>query len=340
LYYVFNMIFPCLLITLVAFLGFLLPPDSIEKVGTGITTLLSLTVFLMLVAESLPPTSEQLPLLGIYYFITISIVSFSTFMAVITLNINNKGLRGKRLPRLVKIIFFHYVAKILGTSLIHNNKYKKLMNERLLNNIESTSVNVVNQTPDKDNYFINEEIIFNTKLNPTPPKQQIRSVTINREEGGLVLRASDDRYNTTNSDDLKYDLNSLSSRKSEKNNGYNNTLILNDLRHMDYLYQARCTCKTSLKKKKSSHKHFNSNFVQELDKILEKHFKELILGVTNLIAKKEKLFIEKALIDQIQGEWMDLALVCDHVLCYFFPIMTLIFCFAIFLSSPHVFSQG
>ena len=195
----------------------------------------------MLVAESLPPTSEQLPLLGIYYFITISIVSFSTFMAVITLNINNKGLRGKRLPRLVKIIFFNYVAKVLGTSLIHNNKYKKLINERLLNDIDSSSVNVVNQSPDKANYSINEKIIFHTNSNPTPPKQQIRPVTINREECGLVLRASDDRYNTINSDELKYDLNSLSSRKSEKINAYNNSLILNDFWLSSYIYFFKST---------------------------------------------------------------------------------------------------
>ena len=51
LYYVFNMVFPCLLITLVAFLGFYLPPGSSEKVSIGITTLLSITVFLMLVSE-------------------------------------------------------------------------------------------------------------------------------------------------------------------------------------------------------------------------------------------------------------------------------------------------
>ena len=48
LFYVFNMIFPCFLITLVAFLGFYLPPGSGEKVNIGITTLLSITVFLML----------------------------------------------------------------------------------------------------------------------------------------------------------------------------------------------------------------------------------------------------------------------------------------------------
>ena len=64
LFYVFNMILPCVLITLVALLGFYIPSDSGEKVTMGITTLLSMTVFLMLVTESMPPTSDVLPLIG------------------------------------------------------------------------------------------------------------------------------------------------------------------------------------------------------------------------------------------------------------------------------------
>jgi nicotinic acetylcholine receptor, invertebrate len=64
LFYVFNMILPCLLITLVALLGFYIPSDSGEKVSMGITTLLSMTVFLMLVSENMPPTSDVLPLVG------------------------------------------------------------------------------------------------------------------------------------------------------------------------------------------------------------------------------------------------------------------------------------
>lgn len=66
LYYVFNLILPCVLITAVALLGFYMPSDSGEKVTLGITTLLSMTVFLMLVAESMPPTSEEIPLIGKY----------------------------------------------------------------------------------------------------------------------------------------------------------------------------------------------------------------------------------------------------------------------------------
>lgn len=131
LFYVFNMVFPCLLITLVAFLGFYLPPDCSEKVSIGITTLLSITVFLMLVAESMPPTSEELPLLGLYYGITICIVTFSTAFGVLTLNINNKGRKGTvRPPRLVRKIFFKYLARLLRYELF-NDKKTKLKNYRL-----------------------------------------------------------------------------------------------------------------------------------------------------------------------------------------------------------------
>lgn len=38
-----------------------------EKVTMGITTLLSMTVFMMLVAENMPPTSDVLPLIGNYH---------------------------------------------------------------------------------------------------------------------------------------------------------------------------------------------------------------------------------------------------------------------------------
>jgi hypothetical protein len=126
LFYLFNMVFPCLLITLVAFLGFYLPPGCTEKVSIGITTLLSITVFLILVAESMPPTSDQLPLLGIYYAVTIWIVSCSTAMSVVTLNINNRGVKGKFVPRIVRIVFFDYLAKLLCVDLASNIKSKSI----------------------------------------------------------------------------------------------------------------------------------------------------------------------------------------------------------------------
>lgn len=64
LFYLFNMVMPCMLITMVALLGFYMPSDSGEKVSMGITTLLSMTVFLMIVSDILPPTSDVVPLIG------------------------------------------------------------------------------------------------------------------------------------------------------------------------------------------------------------------------------------------------------------------------------------
>ena len=64
LYYTFNLLLPCLFITATTILVFYLPPESGEKISLGMTGLLALTVFLLLVAETLPPQSDSIPLIG------------------------------------------------------------------------------------------------------------------------------------------------------------------------------------------------------------------------------------------------------------------------------------
>ena len=55
---------PCALITAVALLVFCLPPETGEKISLGITVLLSLCVFLLMMSERMPATSETIPLIG------------------------------------------------------------------------------------------------------------------------------------------------------------------------------------------------------------------------------------------------------------------------------------
>ena len=64
LFYVFNLIFPCLLIYLISLLGFFVPVETGEKVNLEITILLALVVFLLMVGETLPPTPDAIPVLG------------------------------------------------------------------------------------------------------------------------------------------------------------------------------------------------------------------------------------------------------------------------------------
>ncbi|XP_023330652.1 neuronal acetylcholine receptor subunit alpha-10 isoform X2 [Eurytemora carolleeae] len=72
-----------------------------------------MTVFLMVIGESMPPTSDKLPLIGLYYGVTISLVSFATGLSVVTLNLHHRGLRGRRVPRVLRYIVFNILARFL-----------------------------------------------------------------------------------------------------------------------------------------------------------------------------------------------------------------------------------
>lgn len=70
LYYIYNLLMPCMLLSALSLLGFFMPYDvGVVKVSLSITLILSLTVFLLLVAEMMPRTSEDVPLIGKLYFI-------------------------------------------------------------------------------------------------------------------------------------------------------------------------------------------------------------------------------------------------------------------------------
>ena len=56
--------FPCILTSSVAALTFILPVESGEKVSLEITVLLSLAVFMLVVSESMPPSSDNFPIIG------------------------------------------------------------------------------------------------------------------------------------------------------------------------------------------------------------------------------------------------------------------------------------
>jgi nicotinic acetylcholine receptor len=63
-FYMINVVAPCILMSVLASLVFYLPPESGEKVSLGITVLLSFSVFLLLIAENVPKTSDCVPLIG------------------------------------------------------------------------------------------------------------------------------------------------------------------------------------------------------------------------------------------------------------------------------------
>ncbi|ESP05439.1 hypothetical protein LOTGIDRAFT_152290 [Lottia gigantea] len=103
LYYFFNVIIPCMLLSSLSMTGFLLPPDSGEKVTLGLTVLLAFSVFMLLVAENMPPTSEYIPLIGIYLTVIMAMSALSVALSVFVLNCHHKGVLLHRPSKYIKM---------------------------------------------------------------------------------------------------------------------------------------------------------------------------------------------------------------------------------------------
>ena len=64
LYYIVNILIPCITISLVSMFMFFLPIESGEKVSFGITVLLSYTLLLLMVNDITPKGGPRIPLLS------------------------------------------------------------------------------------------------------------------------------------------------------------------------------------------------------------------------------------------------------------------------------------
>ena len=65
-FYIFTMVMPCTLLSILALLMFCLPTAAGEKVSLGITVLLAFSVFQLLIADIMPRTSDQVALICEY----------------------------------------------------------------------------------------------------------------------------------------------------------------------------------------------------------------------------------------------------------------------------------
>merc|ERR1711962_472989 len=113
LFYTVNLIIPCVGISFLSVLVFYLPSASGEKVSLSISILLSLTVFFLLLAEIIPPTSLSVPLLGKYLLFTMILVTFSVVVTIGVLNVNFRTPATHKMAPWVRKVFIDFLPRYL-----------------------------------------------------------------------------------------------------------------------------------------------------------------------------------------------------------------------------------
>ncbi|TWW70646.1 Acetylcholine receptor subunit delta, partial [Takifugu flavidus] len=88
LFYVVNIIIPCVLISFLASLVYYLPADSGEKMTLSISVLLAQSVFLLLISQRLPETSTSVPLIVKYLMFIMVVVTVVVLNCVVVLNLH------------------------------------------------------------------------------------------------------------------------------------------------------------------------------------------------------------------------------------------------------------
>lgn len=113
MFYIVNLIVPCVNISILAVLVFFLPSDSKKKITLSISILVALLVFYLLLIELIPPTSLVIPLLGKYLLFTLVIVNLSIIITIITLNVHFRRHPTTSMSPIIRKFLLIYLPKIL-----------------------------------------------------------------------------------------------------------------------------------------------------------------------------------------------------------------------------------
>ncbi|CAI4228268.1 unnamed protein product [Auanema sp. JU1783] len=113
LYYGLNWIVPSVLISLSNVLGFTMPPECGEKITLQITNLLSVTVFLGMVSDVTPPTSESIPVIAAFFSLSMLILGCSIIATLVIINVHFRSPRTHEMGSWTRYIFLEFLPWIL-----------------------------------------------------------------------------------------------------------------------------------------------------------------------------------------------------------------------------------
>jgi len=123
LFYSFNIIIPLVGVSSIIMLVFYLPVESFEKLTTSTFIVVSITFFVPLLYEALPPTSLQVPLIAKYTLFSTFLLSLSIFASVIALNVfYRSNTTHKSMPKWMRILFLSVLPRLFFLKRLDNKQ--------------------------------------------------------------------------------------------------------------------------------------------------------------------------------------------------------------------------
>ncbi|XP_041670442.1 acetylcholine receptor subunit delta isoform X2 [Cheilinus undulatus] len=116
LFYIINIIIPCVLISFLATLVYYLPADSGEKMTLSISVLLAQSVFLLLISQRLPETSMSVPLIVKYLLFIMVLVTVVVLNCVVVLNLHFRTPSTHVTSEWTKRVFLEQLPRLLHMS--------------------------------------------------------------------------------------------------------------------------------------------------------------------------------------------------------------------------------
>ncbi|CAH1971717.1 unnamed protein product [Acanthoscelides obtectus] len=182
LFYTVNLIIPCMGISFLTVLVFYLPSDSGEKVSLSISILLSLTVFFLLLAEIIPPTSLVVPLLGKFVLFTMILDTFSICVTVVVLNVHFRSPQTHVMSLWVRRVFIHILPRLLVMRRPHY-QLDRSSNHRVMirtcNGLELRDVKYLDEEDPDDTLGVFQSGSSRDELTP----REVETISIHR--GGM-----------------------------------------------------------------------------------------------------------------------------------------------------------
>uniref|UniRef100_A0A452H0P5 Acetylcholine receptor subunit gamma n=1 Tax=Gopherus agassizii TaxID=38772 RepID=A0A452H0P5_9SAUR len=128
LFYVINIIVPCVLISSVAVLVYFLPAKAGgQKCTVSINVLLAQTVFLFLIAQKVPETSDAMPLIGKYLTFLLVVTVVIVANAVIVLNVSLRTPNTHAMSQKVRQICLRQLPHFLGMHMRRSDMAPRLL---------------------------------------------------------------------------------------------------------------------------------------------------------------------------------------------------------------------